>query len=173
MVDETKEDGYGFKFVNPLAPQQQQQQQRGGSQEDNALLNLLSRSDMLKVIQEYLDDKNIPLDEKGKFWGVHSKFLSISFFNRDDIEDLLLVCENVELIDIMSKPPEDYTWDKMQSFEQMKLLVRTQIKRSVGDGSTNERKLQNTQIGQMITTPTSEPSARGGGIRGTLQKIFG
>ena len=158
---------YGFRIVNPVGVQDDVV-----GKQDNSFMNLLSKNDMLKVIQEYLEDKNVPVDERRRFWGVHSKFLPISFFNKEDVEDILLVAENIELIDIMSRPPEDYTWEKMQSFEQMKLFLRTQIKRSVGDSSTNERKLQNTQIGQMITTPVSSPG-RGGGIRGTLQKIFG
>ena len=172
MVEQQSSD-YGFQVVNPITQATQPSQSNYRREEENPLMQLLSRSDMLKIIQEYLEDKKIPIKETEDFWGIHSKFLSISFFNREDVDDILLVRENVELIDIMSKPPEDYTWARMQNFEQMKIFVRSQIKRSVGDGTTNERKLQNTQIGQMITTSSGMPTQSRTGLKGTIQKIFG
>lgn len=173
MADE--EQGYGFQVVNPITQSQQPVAQK--KEEDNPLLELLKRGDMLKIIQEYLQDKNIPASASEKFWGIHSKFLAISFFDKTDVEDLHLMAENVELIDIMSHPPQEYTWDKMQDFEQVKIFLLAQIRRSIGttQGRVNERTLQNTQIGHMITTQVGggagQPS--GGGLKGTMQRIFG
>lgn len=162
-----QQNDYGLEFVNPVSDHQIQ-----GSPPP-PFMDLMRNNDMLKVIKEYLEDDSIPKDKSKKFWGIHTKFVPISFFLKEDLEEIGLSAENMELIEIMSKPPEDFTWEEMQDNEQRRFFLKTQVRRSIGSPKIihNERTMQNTQIGQMISTPSSMPGQ--GGIRGFVNKIFG
>lgn len=166
------DENYGYQVVNPV---DEITQQRNREQSESFLQQIMNRGEMLKVIQEYLDDFNIPDDMKRTFWGINSKFLSITFLKPDDEEDLRLLMENSKLTDIMSQPPEDFTWKSRQDYNQLAFLFAVQSRRSMGtrQGVVNERTLQNTQIGHMITTNVGGQQGRAPGLRGTMQKIFG
>jgi len=130
---------------------------------------------MLRIIQEYIKDEGVPAATKLKFYGLNSKMLPLTFFEKDDLEEMELIQENTQLIEIMSKPPQAYTFDQMQSFEQDKALLRINIKRAIGSakGVQNERTLQNTQINQMISSATNTAPGATTGIKGAINKVFG
>jgi hypothetical protein len=169
--------GYGYEIMDaePVVGEDEGQGLvRGERRGVSPIQQMINPNDMLKVIQEYLKEEGMPSLARDKFWGLNTKFLSITFFDKKDVEDLRLMSANAELIEIMSKPVEDYDWEKMQFFKQQDIMVFAQGSRSVGapQGRMNERTLQNTQIGQMIHT-------RGGGgvpqrgFKGAINKIFG
>jgi hypothetical protein len=169
MSDQSNQQGsYGFEVVNPY-------QAASKPGDDNSPLSLMMRKDdMLRIIQEYLKDAGVPKDQL-EFWGLNSKFLPITFLTKDDVEEFTILQENAELINIMSKPPQEYTFAMMQNFEQQKAFQKIQINRAIGisTGRNNERTLQNTQISQAIMSQTNTAPGGGGGIRGAFAKMFG
>jgi hypothetical protein len=168
MADQTNKSGYGFEVVNPY-------QAASKPDENSALSMMFKKDDMLRIIQEYLNDVNIPDASKKRFYGLNSKFLPITFFDKEDVEDMIIMQENAELIEIMRQPPQAYTFDMMQSFEQDKILLKIQIKRAIGSSNnrSNERILQNTQISQLISSQTDNRPGAAGGIKGMINKVFG
>ena len=154
-----------MEFMNAPAPQQQQviSQQKP----------MWEERDYLGFVKHYSEDDVIPDDLKKKSWAVFSKSLIYTFLENEDMPMVDIYNTLIRLDSQISRPAHLMNFKEMSGHDQVSLYLFTSAKRAIGTNreKMNERTLQNTQIGQSISTQNSISPPQGG-IRGFLKKIF-
>lgn len=135
---------------------------------DGDALDFGSRQDFLKMLKEYLDDGVPPeyLVLTQKFFGVASKSMKLGFLERKEVDGFELGFEISKINFIMSKPEHKFSFDDQQFLEQLHLIFRMNLFRSVGTTKQiiNERMAEVSQVVQSISA--SSQSVGGGKKRG-------
>jgi hypothetical protein len=133
--------------------------------------------DQVKLVQEYLEDNKIPREDKivKEFWGILSKFQSLSFNEPEDNEVLIHDFE-AEILNFLSSIPEDeYTFQVRQIIGNIRMIFLANLRRSVGTktNKVNERTLQNTQIRQTFGVQVQHRRGESGNFFGRVRERLG
>ena len=147
--------------------------QPGEGQYDPQQNGLFSQPNDLKVIQEYNQDENLPIDIKKSFWGLTSKSIKLGFWKEEDLKEIFLHKNIIKVGEIMRNPRHRYTFADRQMMNQIDLLVYADVKRGIGMEryKINERTLQATSVTQNIQG--SSPGGRRGGVMSGIKNFFG
>lgn len=139
-----------------------------GIQSGSPMDRMFQTQNVKEVIQEYLKE-TIP--EEKKFWGLRSNSITLGFNDGESKTDYLIEFELMKLNNIMEAPPEDYTWEKMQDFNQLRFNLLSRINRSIlrPSGGMNERTAQISQVSQNISSSTLNNAGGGSGVMGELR----
>jgi hypothetical protein len=158
--------------VNPddYSPYATQQMMQGPSQDNE----LFSRPNDLRVIQEYNQEENLPVNLKKDFWGLISKSIKLGFWKETDMQEIFLHKNVIKVGHIMSKGRHKYTFAERQQMNQIDFLVYADFKRGIGMEryKINERTLQATSVQQHIQGGGATGSRKGGLFSG-LKSFFG
>ena len=129
--------------------------------------------DYLEFVKHYSEDETIPPDLKTSSWAVFSKSLIYTFLEPEDMPMVDIYNTLIRLDSQISRPAHLMNFKEMNAHDQVSLYLFTAAKRAIGTNreKMNERTLQNTQIGQSISTQ-SMMGQQQGGIRGFLKKMF-
>ena len=148
-----REQGNSPMFMPPQLPGGEEQQMQQQPDE------YFSKSNDLRVIQEYNNEEMLPNKTKDKFWGLLSKSIKLGFWEKEDAADLFYYKNIIKVGHIMSLPKHQYSFADRQQMNMVDLLVYADFKRGVGMERyrINERTLQATSVTQSI---------QGGGIGG-------
>ena len=158
------------QLPNPTE-QDYMEDQQGREAED-----LFNRTDITTLIKLYIEDKypehlegNVIIKE---FWATLSKNLKITFIqDKDDLELFDAEFDNAKFLFLMSRPSYEFTFEDMQTIQQIKLLFMASIRRSLGTPThrINERVLGASSIQQRIRSNTEQ---MGGQKKGILGRLF-
>ena len=121
----------------------------------------------LEVLKHYSDESLIPPDLKKREWSVFGKALINTFLTEKDLPMIDIYSQILRIDEMQSKPAHLLTFEEVNNLDKMNFYLFLNAKRAIGieGNKMNERTLQNTQIGQQISTQiigTKKPS--GGNI---------
>lgn len=145
---------------------------------DKSSYSLWGSTDFVKVIQEYTQDKQIPLDkveDLQKFWAIFGKDLKLTFIDTDqEIEYFNNLFESAKLSYLMSEPAFKFDFDKYQMLDQLRLNFNAVVRRSKGTDKNkmNERTLQASQGSFSLNTNQGQSQAQGRGLLNWIRRKF-
>jgi hypothetical protein len=128
----------------------------------------------LKVIQEYNEEKHLPIMARKDNWAMVSKSMLLAFWENKDYEDVFRHQNIIKLNNIMSKPKQKYTFKERAMNKQVEFFAYQNFKRGVGTDRFrhNERTLQSMMINQSISGTGSSPRRKGGSFMGSIASMF-
>jgi hypothetical protein len=111
----------------------------------------------LEVLKHYANDEIIPKELRNRQWATFGKAFINTFLNKDDLPMIDILGQILRINEMQSKPPHLLTFKEVNDLDKMEVYMFFTAKRSIGIESNriNERTLQNTQIGQTISTQIS------------------
>lgn len=107
--------------------------------EENQMLNTL------------LEDKNIPLDKRKKFFWIFNKDNVLTFLDEKRKKSKMLSFDIIKLDSIMNEGFYEYDFETEKEFNEMRLIFETRLDRSLGTNSSaqlNERIVQKSQFAE-------------------------
>lgn len=158
------------KAVDHIAPQPMQPPDMAAGM---LAYDQAKQKEFLEVLKHYAEDGSIPPHVKNSKWAIFGKGLSLTFLEEKDLPIIDMFNQILRIDVLMNQPAHLLTFEETHQLDQTQLYFYLQAKRAIGttQGKVNERTLQVTQIGQSISTQTTNsPSAP---RRGILQKVRG
>jgi len=146
-------------FIHPnqkgeAEPERQETQKR----------NIWDNKEYLEFVKHYAEDDNIPQSVKGSKWSIFGKALTYTFLEERDLP-LIDIFSNILRIDsLITQPAHKITFDEVHKLDQSQFYMFLTAKRAIGTDreKMNERTLQNTQIGQNISSQSGQRPTGGG-----------
>lgn len=151
-----------------------EQEQYSDNYDPSSQSEAFSKTNDLKVIQEYNREENMPAKQRRTFWALTSKSIKLGFWKDTDHYDVWLRQNTIKVNYLMSRPKHKYTFEDRLDLQQMELLLFADFKRGVGMEryKINERTLQATSVTQSIQGAGNSGGKRGGMFAG-LKNFFG
>jgi hypothetical protein len=109
------------------------------------------------------------------FFAIINRNLKLSFFDDVDLFTLESLFEDAIITLKMSKPNYAFTFEQLQVINQLKMTLRSSLKRSVGmkNDKMNERSLQSSQIHEIRRSNTESINAgRNNGFGSKISNYF-
>lgn len=129
-------------------------------QENN---NIWDEKQFLEVLKHYAEDSTIPENLRTKEWAIFGKALVNTFLTEKDLALIDIYSQILRIDELSRKPPHLITFDEVNNLDRIQLYLFLTSKRAIGieQNRINERTLQNTQIGQSISTQIGVQQRKG------------
>jgi len=144
-----------------------------GTESTNSQPNFNSSfmNDESQVVNSLLNDNNVPLDSKRKYWWVFSRDNSLTFLDEKRKKDKMINFDIIKIDTLNALTYYDYTFEIEKEMNIMRNAIEVKFDRALGTTKTNqlnERIAQKSQFNETRQINKDEGGSKNGSFIGKL-----